>query len=154
MKNLISMTDFVLEQKDSYYNQRFFKIENYANFLKQPLELWMFVPCDDDGNILEEPKHNWTLGLWARQKEYQQAKERCLFEGFEVKREFWADNAFVDYIQIGNDRDDRLFKSNNGNNWYLVNEYDLRIIEDLVKCNLQLTKTAEKLIGKEFFVYL
>lgn len=31
MKKLISMTDYVLD---------------YANFLKQPLELYMFVPCD------------------------------------------------------------------------------------------------------------
>ena len=27
----------------------------YAKFLRQLLELWMFVPCDKDGNVLEEP---------------------------------------------------------------------------------------------------
>ena len=31
-------------------------IYNYATFLKQPLKLEMFVPCDDNGDILKEPK--------------------------------------------------------------------------------------------------
>ena len=69
---LIAMTDFVLEQKDNYFNQRFFKIENYAKFLKQPLELWMFFPCDlIKGKI---------VALNEGDEHYQQAKERCLFE--------------------------------------------------------------------------
>jgi len=50
MENLISMTDFVLSKKYTATGH-----ENYANFLKQPLELWMFIPCDEDGNVLEEP---------------------------------------------------------------------------------------------------
>lgn len=25
-------------------------------FVKQPLELWMFIPCDEKGNVLEEPE--------------------------------------------------------------------------------------------------
>ena len=36
---------------DNFYN----KCINYANFLKQPLTLGMFIPCDLDGNVLEEP---------------------------------------------------------------------------------------------------
>jgi penicillin V acylase-like amidase (Ntn superfamily) len=49
----------------------------------------MFVPCDKDGNVLEEPKNytTWlvlheskgsTIGFKEHEK-YQQAKERCLF---------------------------------------------------------------------------
>ena len=62
---LTSMTSFVLNQKQSKsFNERIFineslisleKIRNYANFLKQPLNIGMFVPCDEDGNVLEEP---------------------------------------------------------------------------------------------------
>ena len=58
------MTDFVLEQNEkikkekygieSYYSTMQVSI-NYANFLKQPLNLGMFVPCDKIGNVLEEP---------------------------------------------------------------------------------------------------
>jgi hypothetical protein len=64
---LISMTDFVLEQNNFkvFRNQQ---ILNYANFLKQPLELWMFVPCDENGDVLEEPKTKWKSN-----------EERCLF---------------------------------------------------------------------------
>ena len=38
---LISMTDFVLYKKESHT-----QIMKYAKFLKQPLTLGMFVPCD------------------------------------------------------------------------------------------------------------
>jgi len=30
-------------------------IHNYVNFISQKPELWMFVPCDKEGNVLEEP---------------------------------------------------------------------------------------------------
>jgi hypothetical protein len=89
MENLISMTDFVLEvEKNSYtktekYNiiewqtkcDSFDKIINYAKFLKQPLELWMFVPCDSEDNVLEEP-------ISHQLETYEKAKERCLFHGY------------------------------------------------------------------------
>jgi hypothetical protein len=31
-------------------------IFNYALLLKDKLSLWMFVPCDKDGKIMEEPQ--------------------------------------------------------------------------------------------------
>jgi len=76
---LISMCDFVLYQDNSKNDFVDFKIKilNYANFLKQPLELWMFVPCDD-GNVLEEPIET-IGGVEMYTKQYQQAKDRCLF---------------------------------------------------------------------------
>lgn len=93
MSKLISMCDFVLEQS-RYNNDYQFskKVCRYAEFLKQPLGLWMFIPCDENSNILEEPKKPWQdnimgEGLHLRHKEdfrkYQQAKDRCLFEGFD-----------------------------------------------------------------------
>jgi len=126
---LISMTDFVLKQNkilNKYINYDkgflFEIIIHYANFLKQPLELWMFVPCDEEGNILEEPKiENYLKScqgtFFEDLKKYQQAKERCLF-----KNEF-----------------------NDLHNIFLLN--DICNIESLIKYNLELTKTAEKLIG-------
>lgn len=87
MKNLISMIDFVIQQwdKDIYTDDFAQLMIIYANFLKQPLELWMFVPCNEDGNVLEEPEfsepnNESEIGNYDELRyQYQQAKERCLF---------------------------------------------------------------------------
>lgn len=98
---LISMTDFVLEQKrfvKPISNNRLFgcekffeRVENYATFLKQPLKLEMFVPCDEDGNVLNEPKDWKTYESGGSAfmnideilpcQDYKKAKEKVLFEG-------------------------------------------------------------------------
>jgi len=75
------MTDFVLKQgkKENTNNiRRFWNCENYANFIKQKPEIWMFIPCDENGNVLEEPIET-IGGVEMYSKRYQQAKERCLF---------------------------------------------------------------------------
>lgn len=84
---LISMVDFVLTypKDNSDHIDAYILICNYANFLKQPLTLGMFVPCDLEGDVLEEPLMcNWIrIEDYNKAKnEYQQAKERVLFEGF------------------------------------------------------------------------
>jgi hypothetical protein len=51
------MTDFVLEQNKEpyfYYDSLWNKVIAYANFLKQPLTLGMFVPCDSNGNVVKK----------------------------------------------------------------------------------------------------
>ena len=87
---LIPMTDFVLK----YYSDETMDelqildlINNYANFLKQPLKLEMFVPCDDEGIVLEEPKieeeyvDEHTTQIFAQyQYDLDKAKEKVLFE--------------------------------------------------------------------------
>jgi hypothetical protein len=91
MKKLISMTDYVLHKnrvkEDS--DTAIFKVTNYANFLKQPLELWMFVPCDENGNVSEIPKaiHGDIGNIIYRNlfNKYRQAKKRCLFDGFDLR---------------------------------------------------------------------
>jgi hypothetical protein len=119
---LISMVDFVLA--DKYAGSPINTNKKYANFLKQPLELWMFVPCDDDGNVLEEIKPYQDNYF-----KYQQAKERCLFDGFEFEKQ-------KDYYII----------TLNGNGlWVSWNKS--KKIENLIEFNLQLTPTALKQIG-------
>ena len=100
---LISMTDFVLNQKQSEsFNEKTFinealisleKIRNYANFLRQPLKLEMLIPCDEDGDILDEPE-DYEVRLPNMMTEYndevyryKQAKEKVLFEGFKITDE-------------------------------------------------------------------
>ena len=80
---LISMTDFVLEVSKQTTNEgnslvrNFNKIKNYAQFLKQPLKLEMFVPCDDS----------------------EQAKEKVFFEDCSVIQQ--GENTIVMYKESG-----------------------------------------------------
>jgi hypothetical protein len=161
MEKLILMTDFLLEQvkilihgKDPANIKKYdyvLRTTAYARFLKQPLELWMFIPCDDDGNVLKWPKCNLCgVNIYedcGRSKEcgqsnnneflkYQQAKERCLFEGFKCS---------VDYIH-----------SSNKCNVVTYNKISIGIgfkngihqtIEDLVTYELLITPKALKQIG-------
>jgi hypothetical protein len=139
------MTDFVVEMRENKVKdniERFWACERYAKFLKQPLELWMFVPCDDNGNVLEKPKNLiWQKddvcimanGVIINNNEYinilHKAKERCLFEGFEFEKQ-------KDYYII----------TLNGNGlWVSWNKS--KKIENLIEFNLQLTPTALKEIG-------
>ena len=129
---LKSMTDFVLEQIEVKQSTSEFKesVKNYAKFLNQPLKLEMFVPCDEDGYILEEPEvdkeeiyENITQIFAQYQYELDKAKENILFEGFE--------NSTIDELKI-------MFKT-----------CKLNIIEDFLnyKEEIQLTENAVKQIG-------
>ena len=82
------MTDFVIEQINEVMldgtGTFCDRVGNYAKFLKQPLTLGMFIPCDEDGNVLEKPHEEWELSYWdfsTKQGKYLKAKERVLFEG-------------------------------------------------------------------------
>ena len=96
---LISMTDFVLEQslknEDTTFEEDLNVIQNYANFLKQPLKLEIFVHCDEDGNKLQEPEEfkewmksdhyfNASESVTHQCRMYKKAKEKVLFEGFDL----------------------------------------------------------------------
>jgi len=130
---LISMTDFVLEQEQPTYLEKeefedvYYKIHNYANFLKKPLELGMFVPCDENGDILRDGV-NWN------KKFYQKAQERVLFEGFEVKKNdrwttfFYKKEFFTSFTSFS-----YIFKN--------------KTIEDLIDFDVTLTLTALKQLG-------
>lgn len=73
-------------------------IGDYAKFLKQPLELGMFVPCDLEGNVLGYPIYttNHSCDCYCKeceketkrcsdeQEKYREAKERVLFEGYSI----------------------------------------------------------------------
>lgn len=156
MKKLISMTDFVLEQSEILHKEQKNRNFNlgmldfatnsikYARFLKQPLELWMFVPCKLVGNEfanwqpMQEPEslkgYYETNSEGMKQEsilrqEYQQAKERCLFKIYSFEEEcddFW-------YFAI--------------NELTLIGIDKVGTIEDLVKYNLQLTQAAQKQLG-------
>lgn len=121
MEKLISMTDFVLEQTELLYEKNQSKlihnIVNYAIFLKQPLKLEMFVPCDEDGNVLNQKLCDFS--------KYEKAKEKVLFEGCSSMQQ--GENTIVIFNHTGI--------------WYA---WTNRTIEYLVKYNLTLTPNATK----------
>lgn len=128
---LISMTDYVLEsqrfKEDS--DTAIFKVTNYANFLKQPLNLGMFIPCDEDGDTLEVPYYADGID---KVNKYKEAKERVLFEGFEIDFEDGCINPFIEHFPIG------FF--NIDNKWVLSDKF--KTIEDFTIQKLTLTKSA------------
>ena len=95
---LVPMTDFVIEYAPKFNpfgtDEQILcldYIRNYAKFLKQPLKLEMFVPCDEEGNVLEEPKieeeyvDEHTTQIFAQyQYDLDKAKEKVLFDGFKT----------------------------------------------------------------------
>lgn len=130
------MTDFVLqEEKKGLQNTdrhlRFEKILKYAKFLKQPLTLEMFVPCDEMTEVMnyEEIKQSVIEGTdsWDA---YEKAKEKVLFEGFEVKGNYIM---YYDFMYIMK--------------YELENKNIESIIEEIPNNNLTLTENALKQIG-------
>ena len=71
---LISMTAFVLEDEKKTTWNSYNLIVAYAKFLKQPLELWMFTPCELVGNEFA----NW--------QPMQEPNEKKYFELIEIKQ--------------------------------------------------------------------
>lgn len=163
--NLQSMTAFVLHESSKIYNSSVFadKVINYAKFLSRPLELWMFVPCDYEGNIWEYPptQEEWDWATkdsadaeWGfKQKEFffTKAKERVLFEGFES-----VDTRNDSRVQV------KLLNANiSGSSDTIQNDFAglyffdsrneksrLKTIEDLLKFHpINLTPTAIKEIN-------
>ena len=138
---LISMTDFVLENAKQPYVEgtKYKDLVNYAKFLKQPLKLEMFVPCDEEGNVLEVPT-NYEMRLLNMMTEYNdevytyyQAKAKVLFEGIEFRT-----NGGVKFLTIKEDT-------------FAFFDFNVKFknltIEYLIQYDLQLTENAVKQIG-------
>ena len=146
------MVDFVLEQSktnDIDFIQGLQKLERiykYANFIKQPLQLWMFVACYLRNGIWIPYTKETLLNTSELFNEWEQAKERCLFDGFE----FTESQNFSTVNKIKNSvhwyTKDRLYLTTKKENGY-HSYFQLFTVEDLVQCDLQLTPTALKQIG-------
>lgn len=143
---LISMTAFVIKSHNTIEDVADSEsaMYNYANFLEQPLTLGMLVPCDEDGNVLEEPK------FWREKynddipknefdlcTKYHEAKEKVLFEGFSIESEKFFGVCFYDVVR---NKDTYVFVKDK--DWEKLNDYNT--IENLVLYNLPLTLNAIK----------
>jgi len=163
MKKLVSMTEFVLQlgetstfdmdKGDWFYKEteKLDEIRAYAKFLKTPLTLGMFVPCDEDGNVLEEPLQEHYSDCTEEQnakdwlyniEKYQLAKDKVLFEWFFVHE--GKDTMPSDVKSVTNGILN-VFWFNNIEKWYLSR--GISSIENLVTYNLTLTETAIKTLN-------
>jgi hypothetical protein len=127
---LISMMDYIDYIQDNgkidvLKSKAMLNLIKYKNFLRQPLELWMFVPCVDGIVLeyLEKNTGNTETEFNAYTNIYESSKEKCLFSGF-----------------IGKTEDDILCEFG-----YLNDSK--KTIEYLIDYDLQLTETAIKQLG-------
>ena len=142
------MIDFVIYQYEKILNEEINHLDYafntciYARFLKKPLKLGYFIPCDENDVALEEPKH---YDLWKKHgsftqygesivsecSKFHEAQQRVLFEWFEY------DGLYIEY------------KVNNLNRFF-KDELRKGTIEDLliqIDDKIKLTETAKKEIG-------
>lgn len=144
-----SMREFVLGKIPT--TKSIIDIYNYASFLSTPLNIGMFVPCVEDVEVLEEPEFYHLYGdapiddetdLWQlRCEKYKQAKERCLFEGFELRDADWCDEVM---LEISNEsKKCFLDYCVETKTFSFVDEEDwAKTIEDLIPFKLKLTDNA------------
>ncbi|MYZ60739.1 hypothetical protein EH151_12665 [Elizabethkingia anophelis] len=118
-------------------------IRRYAQFLKQLLALWMFVPCDENNVPLEEPIYSITnygaspeafKRFEEDRKKFEQAKSRVLFEGFKV-----GYNG-LDIISAWNEEITLVFSKKTG----ICEEY--KTIEEFANSNRQPKLTKNPII--------
>lgn len=161
MKNLISNTYFgklLLTKHLSDSEVRNIR-DNYDIFLSLLLEIWMFVPCKlvdgvwvvfkmphpTDYDVTSDEAYN----VYAKDlQEYMEAKDRCLFEGFEVGRYSGSKDNHFDYID-NKKVQVRLWTKDVGSDIWKNYYINLKTIEDLVKLKLELTPNGQKQIGYE-----
>lgn len=159
---LISMTDFVLEQfkicPDSPNQMEavkyFLNCKKYAEFLKQPLTLGMFVPTDEEGRVWEAPKgccSGRECGCMGQpvnyysQKDidkYYKLEEKVFFKG--VKHNNIQPSTDWNYYSL---KGNKIAEANNLGKYNLV--YRLNTVEDLINRikDIELTEYALKQIG-------
>lgn len=166
-QKLISMVDFVLE----HFKENFTEtgkghwepikmvnvVMSYANFLKQPLTLGMFIPCDEEGKpfseweideelcetILLKRERVFAKDLIDLAEQYQKAKERVLFKGYNVESKTIKDVTYYNITYKGSD----TYYSHNS---YPDNNPSFngrKTIQDLIKDDVDLTQTAQTQIG-------
>lgn len=155
---LIPMTDFVIEyySNEGYADlQTLNLMKNYANFLRHPLTLALFVPVDPNGNVLKEPKnysswkslkHNEVLSDdtpavsgFEEYNVYKKAEQNCFFEGFKV-----AYNGYS-VVRITASYDESIELSFNKNDLKFQTFTDIESLT--VFDEIYLSPTALKMIG-------
>lgn len=146
---LQKMTTFILEQSEKINDPEILVrvLVKYAMFLERPLTLGMFVPCDEDGNVLEEPhpekyfdinkpsdkftnEDKKGLDLYSSALMfYDAAKKNVLFSDLEIEKRLGS----IHVLRYGN----TVFFSN----WKNIS------VDQIVKHRIEFTESAIKYLG-------
>lgn len=158
---LIGMSDKVIKTSENPLLQHtaggqvikeYFNIVDYANFLKLKLELWMFIPCDKDNDILEEPTeiylrrkygNFWNDYQIEEEKQYQEALDRVIFEGFEFELSDFMDG-FCGYLYLNKKHVMDVFVRDNNLIFEIDEDVEVKTIEDLTTLGLTIKESAVK----------
>ena len=143
------MTDFTIKLCDSNDIENWRKLgilHNYAKFLKTPLTVDMFIPCDKNGNpydldAIEDAKNDTMQSAieWKNliEIDYPIAENKVLFKGFKLDT---IDG--IEVVQMGKNivcaRNKNIDKKN-----FVFNIS--QVVEDLWR-GIRLTQTASKII--------
>lgn len=152
MKKLISLSEFIDNlDYEADAEQEMNRLCAYHKFLKQPLNIGMFVACDVNGDILKEPRREYYCSMtgWNcpedaehyqnKLSEYVTAKNGVMFDVHDI-----SEHHSPHLIKIGYDDEKYLFSYNVSSKLFLTTANK---IEDLVKYNLALTESAIKQIN-------
>lgn len=143
---LQSMTDQIEDIEnyvhESHNKERGFDlIKNYKDFLKQPLKLGFFVPCDENGNVLNEITYLYSVWKNLKPKEQTEYKNRCEIYKKAKERVLFK----VEYkTGICNNKPAIWI---NGRGAQIIEDFKFLTIEDLAHWNFELSETAIKQIG-------
>lgn len=140
MNKLISNTEFGDYLESIGVSNSCYRMNRklFDKFLSKKLSLEMFVPCKLVEGVwlpIEYPNHLVTCNQSI--VEYQKAKDRCLFKGFQLG-EF---SSTIEHKSVGN-----IFVMYKSNGVWFKNTNG-ETIEDLTRYNLTLTASAKKQIG-------
>lgn len=118
---VVSMVEFCIREKSLT------KIKNYAEFLKRPLHMFMFVALDNEGNFLNIPSYNiendskWSFEFYK----YEEAREKIIFSNWSWK------GTYAEHTS-GLAIDDEICKQNTMEE-LIMNGYDLYLTPYAVK---------------------
>ena len=158
---LLSMVVFTYRHKiDDLFVEH---CKAYAQFFMEVPELWMFVPCGEDGKVLEKPEdynyfQTYTVGKLPVKKsevwysachEYEKARDRVIFQDCSIEHN--DDRYYTIYMIHGNGKYPILQYSKAYNRFlYSTNRGgEVSTIEQLVSLKMGLTEAGIKHIGLE-----
>ena len=160
---LISMVEYIKcikfappKHEDSYdykqnpFGYKYSYICQYSDFLTQTLNISMFVPAVFDGGkwvVLEEPKVDKHNDDWfSDAEEFEQAKDKVIFEGFEVVKSMYKQTERVFVVNRSGLVANRklIFHSGKVEDNFLFKDLTT---QDLIKHNPTLTKYGQQQSG-------